>query len=203
MELIDASLLKKIDEGRYREVYSDGQQCFKFLKMHLVKTYGEHEVVYPLRLYTLFKFGIRDINVYELTIYQKMRFALPLFTNNVASLSRLQESTRGPVLVGKLITNVDGSVAQPLKAYGCVNDERFWERLHTVCFFLEQKGFPYFGLSDQNVVVRKTLDGVEPVIVDLKRIGGQMLPFQPWLHFRYIRRAKIQRKLEYLCQRYR
>ncbi len=203
MEILDASGLEKIGEGRYREVYCDGNLCFKFPKKYLLKRYCGYELKYPLQRYSQYKFGIRDINVYELEIFRHVTSTLdsPLL-KQIVSLSDIQETTRGQALVGELIMNSDGSVARSLRSYKGATNRKFWETLREICFSLENKGFSYFGLSDENVVVRETSEGVEPVVVDLKRIGRRMLPFQPLLLFRGVRQSKIQRALERLYEEY-
>ena len=188
--------LRKIGEGKYREVYEDGEKCFKVLKTDLEKQHSQGtKIHYPLRMYTFLKFGIWDFNTHELRIYREMSRVVPEeHMRVIAPLEKVEKIEAASVLVGTLIKDQDGDISPSLAQYGKIpQNHDFWDTLNMAHFTFEEYGFPHFGLNEYNVVVQTTAAGIRPCIIDLKRVGVQTLPFQPWLLFREMRLNKLVR----------
>ncbi|MEK6825963.1 MAG: hypothetical protein AABY00_04205 [Nanoarchaeota archaeon] len=200
--------LRKIGEGRYREVYSDGTHCYKVLKPVVRKQYTDEvnvimHVDYPAQLYTALKFGIWDFNAHELSIYQKMKKVVPEeHMNFIAPLERIETVNDMSALVSKLIRDENGQVSPTLAEYGRIQDAEFWDSLNAAYFEFEEQGFPLFNLNDTNIVIQTTAKGIRPVIIDIKRTGLQTFPFQPWLFFREQRLRKTLRAWHKVFERY-
>ena len=66
----ELKLEEKIGEGRYRNVYRDGDFALKVVKSHKRKTYFGFPVNIPTWMYLIVKFGFSDFNKHELGNYQ-------------------------------------------------------------------------------------------------------------------------------------
>ncbi len=137
-------------------------------------------------------------------MYQEMVKRVPSEQMNViAPLERIEIIDDASVLVSTLIRDADGGISPSLADYGKIAENNdFWDTLNVAYFCLEEHGFPYFGLNGHNVVVQTTAEGIKPVIVDLKRMSLQTLPFQPWLLSREQRPQKLLRRWDRFCHEY-
>ena len=67
-----------VGEGRFRQIFRINQgECVKVLKPKLVKHYGSLKVNFPLYWYTLLKYGVSDLNEFELLNYRRLMKGLP------------------------------------------------------------------------------------------------------------------------------
>ncbi len=192
----------KIGESEYRTVYQvDTDKCAKFLKTHRQKKYGPITVSYPMQWYTWFKFGVADYNEFEFENYRMMMRKLPVEAHKYfARIFDVVKTSEASVSVSELVRDADGQISRTLQNVGMVADAHFWNALAFVRDALIEKGIPYFDALDANIVVKQDEFGPTPMFVDVKRVGANMYPFQPWLHVKSCRAAKTRRSFDRLLR---
>ncbi|VVB73264.1 Uncharacterised protein [uncultured archaeon] len=163
--------------GTYREVFVEGGMCVKSLLPYRERRYPPHVVLlHPMQDYLKHKFGIDDLNLFELDNYRRFfsdagagvegRFARILDVDD--DCSRME-----------LIRDFDGSVSRSLKDYGRVQSGGFWDAMREVKRFVQERRIPLFDLNECNVLVQRLDERrLVPVLIDYKHVGPQLFPYQ-------------------------
>jgi hypothetical protein len=193
--MVPIDLELKIGEGGYREVFqTDDETCAKFLRRTREKNYGPFSIAFPMRPYTLLKFGTSDFNELELQNYNYLMSRVPESSHQYfARINGLETIDGQSVSICQLIRDSDGSISKSLKKFGPVDSVEFWDSIEHLRKIILDLGIPYFGVNADNIVVRQEESRVKPVFVDYKRVGMRTYPFQPWVCMRGKKAKKINR----------
>jgi len=198
--MVEIDLSHKIGEGDYRTVYQlDDTRCAKLLRPHREKWYGGLRARYPMWFYTLVKFGVSDYNRFEFENYKCLMNSLPADTHKFFSpIFGVEQTVHGSASICELVKDSDGRTSEQLQDVGVVSDRGFWEQVEFVRKRIVENNVLYFGVGHENVVVKKDGNTAMPVFIDVKRVGANMYPFQPWLRLKGMSARKINRAFDRL-----
>ncbi len=198
--MVEIDLSRKIGEGAYRTVYQlDDTRCAKLLRPKREKCYGGLRVMYPMWFYTLVKFGVSDYNKFEFGNYARLMNELPADTHKFfAPILGVKQTIHGSASICELVKDADDRVSERLQDVGMVSDRGFWEQVEFLRRRIVENNIQYFGVGHENLVVKKDGNTATPVFVDVKRIGVNMYPFQPWLGLTGMGARKINRAFDRL-----
>jgi hypothetical protein len=160
-------------------------------------------VNYPMRLYTLIKYGVRDMMEYEMQVAQTMpREVRPYLLQNMI-LGRTPDGD--PVLCADKVLDYDGRMSQTLNQVGSVSNELFWRHVHQVCDGFERHRVYLLGVfhGGNHILVQK-ISPLEwrPVLLDVVKSGSTMYPFQINLWRDSSVRHKFHRQLQRFQNRF-
>ena len=192
----------KIGEGNHRSVHLiDNARCMKILKPFVEKSYGPLRVRLPTLLYTYAKFGIRDFNEHEHSVYQQFFSSPP---NNLRGCFERIHGLSEFGLIADVVRDFDGGLSKTLEITGRVRDANFWRKLVEVREFLLENNIPLFdGVGASSIMVKKLDRFVAmPVFIDFKWLGQQLYPFQQYLRLRRFAREKTMRRFSRVFQQY-
>ncbi len=190
--LLDFSEDNIIGKGDFRTVYRHGPYAVKVLNETITKFSKQ----IPTNLYTKIKYGINNFNEFETNVFRKR--ILPYIPGQLYDCFQFiypTEEQDGKILcISDLILNYDGSLPHSLSDSGKITDQTFWSRINDLENFFLEKDIPFFGIMDNNILVKETGESFVPVIVDYKRFGREVYPFQLNLCLKSERERKIKRK---------
>ena len=202
---IPHELTVKIGEGAYRDVYRHTDFAVKRSKPHVVKKALFVKIPVPMSVYSLLRFGIRDLSQYEYDQYQSIISMTP------ARLHKFFAKVHKPIKNGKacysineLVMDHDGQVSNTLFEYGKIEDEQFWKTLDDLeNVFLDKKIY-YLSIGPHNICVNKQAGGqLVPVLIDYKRIGVRTFRHQLLLYIPYFIRLKMRRRFQRMRKRFK
>ncbi len=195
----------KIGEGTYREVYQISDSLFKVLKPFRSKSYGLFCIDFPMGRYTLLKFGIRDFNVYERDMYDKLISAVPEeYHRNFSTIYETGYHNGRSISRCRLISDSEGNISPSVAKYGQINNQHFWARLQELEEMFVDIGFFPMDLKAENILVGTNENyDPEPIFVDFKRVGARTYPFQIWLQYRKKLIERMRTKFRRLRDNYR
>jgi hypothetical protein len=189
----------KIGEGRYREAYRLGNRVYKVLKPTLTKHYGPFSKKFDIENYTRNKFGIDDFNQYEFDSYRSIIGRIPnAYHDMFAHVRAVYYVGDRSVSISDLVINSDGQVSKTLAQGLPQNKSGFLHRLDDLELLLYANSIPLLDIRAENIVVREQLGESTPVIVDFKKYGSRVFPFQPWLKLEVLLRHKMMRRFNRL-----
>ncbi len=188
---------KKGGEGSYRRVSSIGNWVLgKTLKPTRTKDYVLFKVRYPMEVYSLLKFGTRDVNKQALANYKKLMEVVPdSLRENFARVLGVRGRGNKSILLAEKIKDFNGTQSKDLLETGTVGNEAFWKRLAEIEKFFLENHIPFFNLRPENIMVQWTdKQNCRPVFIDFKRMGPKTYPFQPHLFLRSQADKKVRRR---------
>lgn len=202
---IQKGILYKINNGSFRQVYSNGQVVFKTINPYTEKRFLFIPLLIPTKLYTRYLYGVDDLNAAEYHNYQALLKHIPVdLADSFAKILTIIEHNNEKVLVGELITDADGTISPTLKQHDPVSNDKFWTRLDCIEQFILSNNIPYMDIGPNNLAVKTLANGNSiPVIIDHKAIGINFRPFQLDLKFKSMLRRKIKRKFQRLRQNFK
>ncbi len=165
---------EKIGEGRYREVYREGDKALKFLKPNVIRNYGPLKIIIPTKLYTFFNFGISDFNRFEYEKYKEFENKIPEeFEHNFSKIYGIEKRGKESVSISDLTLNWDKTLSKPLSKYGLLDDEDFWKEIDRLEEMLIERDIMILDIRGENILVKETSEAKSPVLIDYKRYGGR------------------------------
>ncbi len=197
-------LTVKIGEGVYRDVYRYTDFAVKKSKPHVVKKALFVNVPVPMSVYSLLRFGIRDLNEYEYNQYQSIISLTPVRLHRCfARVHNQIKNGKACYSINELVMDHDGQVSKTLFEYGKIEDEQFWKTLDDLeNVFLDKKIY-YLSIGPHNICVNKQAGGqLVPVLIDYKRIGVRTFWHQLLLYIPYFIRLKARRRFQRMRKRF-
>ena len=191
--------------GSYREVSTIGINLVgKTLRPVRTKDYGPFKIRYPMKAYTLLKFGTANVNKQEFANNKRLRKLLPnSLKTNFAKVLGVRGHGSKSILVAERIKDFNGNQSKNLLETGRVGNEAFWNKLAEIEKFFLENHLPFFNLGADNILVQ-WIDSknCRPVLIDFKRMSPRSLPFQPDLFLKSRVNKKLKRRFAKLRKNY-
>ncbi len=184
-------LAEKIGEGNFRECFAvkgEPGLCIKRLKPGL--GFLQRLQVIVLR---------RRMNQEELNTYNNLPEELKPYFNPILDAKREYLLTARPL-------DHDGIHSKPVRDYGKIANEAFWDDVENIVRLLDKNKiwfFDTFQVGTNIFVQRLTEKTWKPVIVDYKHLGWKAFPMQFNLLFDSEKRKKFFRSYRRFEQRFR
>lgn len=186
----------KIREGPHREVYLVEDSIVKVLKPFRRKNYGMFHITFPTGLYTLLKFGIKDFNEYEQSMYNQLMSATPKdYHRNFSTVYETGYHNGRSISISELVYDSNGNISPSIADCGQIPNQSFWKRLKELEEMFVSIRFYPMDLEAKNILVRSDeARGWEPVFIDFKRIGARTYPFQAGFYYKPKLIERMRRK---------
>ena len=198
----------KIGEGTYREcreVVGSPDLCAKVLKPFRTKSYPLGiTLTVPTHIYTLFKFGIADINRFEYAVIENLPPELRQYAPDRNEI--IAVNNRDTALVSTRQYDFNGQPSKTLHELNSLENEHFWreiDRIAEMMFDHRLYFFDIFHLGNNVIVQQEDTETARPVLIDFKRLGQRMYPFQFDLLTHRGRQSKLLRRLEQFRMRFK
>ncbi len=195
-------LTSKIDEGRSRECWetTDPGLIVKKPKADIAKHYPSlgFTVNFSGRVYRLLAYGTTDINRDEANIVDSLPSSIRSFVPETVRLEK-QEDTSESLLIMSRTMDFDGQPSRTVQETGPIDNERFWQHVdELVQRMLENELYfcDIFWRGNNILVQRVNETEFRPVLVDVKRRGNSMYPYQLPLRFKTQLKEKFLRRLD-------
>lgn len=189
---------RKIAEGKYRECFEisdDPSLCAKVQKNVIERRFLGFRVKYSLRIYTLLKFLIPDLNERELDIINDLPDELREYLPPISRLERDDGNGETRLVMTRSI-DYDGSYSKVVSENGVIRNEMFWQHIEKIMNIMIQNNIFLFDITGRNMIVRKlSPTSWQPILIDLKSLDRSMYPYQLNLVLKSEREKKFHRKL--------
>lgn len=194
-----------IGRGHYRTVSMDKGVVEKTLHTRRERKYLGVKIKWPMKLYTRFKFLVKDLNVEDWNNFRRFFKNCPeQLKESFAPVLGIGRGGGSFTLKQMPILDFDGGLSRNLKQVGKISNPEFWERFHKIVDFLTTRNIPLLDIHPTNILVRR-LSKTEaiPVLFDYKRMGAKHYPFQPLLLTKAGRRNRILKKARGIESRFK
>ncbi len=185
--------------GCYRDVETDDfWECIKHINESRAK-----KIFDILR----FKIGtegylrlkwIKNLAQLEVDNFTKVQPLIPL---NVPERTYIWEDWK---IHQTLVKDSDGKISLPIKEFSKSTNipKEFFTKIQECLDKLMENKIFFYRISDKNILVQETPQGLNPIFIDFKSVGKKAYPLQVWLHFNFQQRNKVKRKFNKLRDSY-
>ena len=188
-----------IGQGRFRDCISfDLKRCGKKQKKYLTRSFLGFNMQFDSTIYCRLLLGINDLNSFEYSIIKSLPHSMRNFIpENISLEDNYLKMDRS--------IDFDGTYSTVISSYGSVDNKRFWEHIESLnqCLISNNLWFlDIFNEGNNLLVYRKSEDEYIPIIIDFKRLGRKMYPFQLNLIFASEQKKKYLRRYQRFQNRF-
>ena len=145
---------------------------------------------FPQKKYISLKYGIENLNQYEINIIKNLPKELNPYIPKKISLEK-------EILIMERIKNYDNNYSKSLQEIGKIDNNFFWDDIYNIKSIFDKNELYFLDIffCGNNIMVKKESETkFKPIIIDFKKIGRTMYPFQFNLIFKSEQKKKFNRR---------